>query len=56
VKFEGIIEAAMRIIFMMTFFLAITLNSTVDGHQLFGLRIINIPEYFNLNTGPITNL
>lgn len=53
-KFEGILEAAMRIIYMMTFFWANTLNSSVDGHQLFGLRIINIPEYLNLNTGPIT--
>jgi hypothetical protein len=45
VKFKGILEAAMRIIFMMTFFWASTLNSSVEGHQLFGLQIINIPEY-----------
>jgi hypothetical protein len=54
VKFEGILEAAMRIIFMMTFFRASTLNSSVNGHQLCGLHIINIPEYLNLNTVPIT--
>jgi hypothetical protein len=45
VKFEGILEAALRITFMMTFFWATTLNSSVDGHQLFGLHIINIQEY-----------
>jgi hypothetical protein len=45
VKFEGILEAAMRINFMMTFFWATTLNSSVDGHQHFGLQIINFPEY-----------
>jgi hypothetical protein len=35
VKFEGIFEAEMRINFMMTFFWASTLHSSVDGHLLF---------------------
>jgi hypothetical protein len=40
VKVEGILEAAMRITFMMTFFWASTLNSSVDGHQLFGHTLL----------------
>jgi hypothetical protein len=42
--FEGVIEAEIRINFVITFFWASTLHSSVDGHQLFGLHIIKIPE------------